>query len=136
MDNVDLIKMSMEGLYKHLNEVVTCIYWEKGECRQLTGVLLKADPYDRVVIDNNEISFVGTERAIEELRNANYSFYYNPKVKGFQGSFIADHLGLVNNQLELLGRSVKLEAMNNAYDSAPPEMIVSEIKGGRGYRDH
>lgn len=114
--------LQMHFLESHLNEEVQCVYWELGIQKEAKGVLRLVVPYDKINVGNLPIPFVGVNTAIEQVSINGTSIYVCPPAKGYQGCHAYDHFALVGAQMEILGKSIKLESLNKTYDNATPEM--------------
>lgn len=109
----ELLNLQFEILDRKIGDVVSCKVWEAGKETTYTGMLKSVLPFDSINLDSQMIPFVGTTQAIEEitLNGTNRTIYTNPRVKGYQGYTAKDVMGLVNAQMELLGKSVIMEGM-------------------------
>ena len=108
----EILRM-MFNLSNKVGSEVTCKVWEGGVPKTYEGILVDVVPFDFININKQLISFVGTNQAIEEI-NLKYTeipLYTNHGVQGYQGFTAKDIMGLANAQMELLGRSVKMEEM-------------------------
>ena len=131
--DAQVILFQMNALPNFTGKDVKCIYWELGECKEAEGELKFVAPYDRVIVGNTMISFVGVNDAIEQISSDEGIIYSCLGARGYQGCYAYDPFALVGAQQALLGRSIKYEALNEAYKNAPQEMLANEIKGGRGF---
>lgn len=133
---VELIGMFMDYLSKRVGQEVTCKFWEVDSnnnsiVQEHNGILTQVLPFDMIAVGGLPIPFVGTEKAIEEVRHGDSVVYSNPKAIGYRGCYASDHFALVGAQMELLGRSVKLEQLNARYESAKSGELPKIIPGGR-----
>lgn len=138
----DLMNLQMDILQSHQGELVKCIYWDKGEQKQVEGKLIRIIPFDSLLIEGSKtLTFVGPDVAIERVISLehkksgdNDDIYLCSAAIGYQGVNEHDHFALVNAQMSMLGKSPRLDSLNQAYDNATPEQRVQVI-GGRGYHD-
>lgn len=134
--SVELMEMLMDYLSKRVGQEVTCKYW-RGDpnvdpvVMEQSGILTNVIPFDMIAVGGLPIPFVGPDKAIEEVRQGDYVIYSNPRAKGYKGCYATDHYAIVGAQMELLGRSIKLEELNAKYESAKPEDLPHIIPGGR-----
>jgi hypothetical protein len=131
----ELTQRQMNFLEKHLNEEARCVYWNSGNPVEVSGTLTKIVPFDRIVIGNRILSFVDHEGAIEEIYINGNLVYCCPSARGYKGCFAHDHFAIVAAQQELLGKSVRLDALNTTYENASADLIANSgaMKGGRGF---
>lgn len=101
--------VDFEALEAFIGTHVSAKSWRFGVAVPYEGVLTEVVPYDRMTLNNNIIPFAGENEAVEEIWDANGNIlYYVPEAKGYTAK---DQMGLVTAQLEMLGRSVKMEEM-------------------------
>ena len=127
-----IIRYYMNSLPNYINKIVKCIYWELGDRKEIEGELNKVLPYDRIVIGNSIISFVGNNDAIEQISTDGEIIYNCLNARGYEGCHAYDHFALVGAQHTLLGRSVKYESLKQIAEMQRLEKIaqVSAISEG------
>lgn len=131
--DAQVILFQMKSLPSFIGKNVKCVYWELGEVKEVEGELQFVAPYDRIIIGNTMISFVGVNDAIEQISTDEEVIYNCLGARGYQGCYAYDPFALVGAQQTILGRSLKYEALLENYKNAPEEMLANEIKGGRGF---
>ncbi len=129
-----VIEYQMKLLPSYVGQQVTCIYWEMGEQKLVEGELKVVRPYDRIVVGNTMVEFVGVSDAIEKIESAEGRIYLCAGASNYQGCYAYDHFAIVGAQMQLLGKSVKLESLNNTYENAPESLKPQVMEGGRDYR--
>ncbi|MCX4254860.1 MAG: hypothetical protein OSJ63_06315 [Bacilli bacterium] len=129
----ELVAMQMKFLESHIGDEGVCIYYEKGERKEIKGPIKLVEPFDRIVIGTYSLPFVGASIIIEQVSANGSSVYYYSGAKDYIQLFETDHYGLVMAQKEILGYSVKDVSMNASYNEASEDQKPQSIPGGRGY---
>lgn len=131
----ELMQRQMNFLEKYLNAEARCVYWNLGKLEEVSGTLRLIVPFDRIIIGNRSLSFVDSEVAIEEIYVNSNLVYCCPSARGYEGCYAYDHFAIVGAQQAILGKSVKLDALNETYKNAPADLIANSgaMKGGRGF---
>lgn len=123
-----VIRYQMDELPNYIGKTVKCIYWELGQCKTVEGDLVFVNPYDRVIIGNSMIPFVGVNDAIEKISLGEEVIYTCSRAKGYEGCYAYDKFALIGAQQSLLGKSVSFES------SFAPAISSSEIDEGQSRR--
>lgn len=120
-----VIKYQMNSLPNYINEIVKCVYWELGLRKEIEGELKIVLPYDKVVIGNDIISFVGVNSAIERISTSEATIYTCSRAIGYEGCHAYDHFALVGAQQSILGRSIKYESLKEIYERETRKKLES-----------
>lgn len=101
----------MFAISDKIGSEIICEVWEEGNLKTYEGVLLDVTPFDFINVNRQIIRFVGNTQAIEEikLKYTEIPLYVNHRVQGYEGYYERDFTGLIAAQQEFLGKSVKLE---------------------------
>ena len=122
MDQNEIIRT---GKYDQLFQILkkleghtfTCIYAETGFSKNkwIMGTLTEIVPYSHAVIGTVTLYFIGETNAIKRLattiKEKPISVYYNDKIPEIYPGYKVDPMGLIREQEDILGYSVKKEKM-------------------------